>query len=63
MSVGRDKFILERKVKTMEKVICVYCEGVYDADVFVCPTCKEYDGMMPLVKGIEYLDLDPNDFD
>jgi hypothetical protein len=63
MSVARDKFILERKVKTMNEVMCVYCEGVYTADTFVCPVCNEYDGMMLLTKAIDYLDLDPKDFE
>lgn len=43
--------------------ICVYCSGVYTSDTIVCPTCNEYDGMMPLEKGIDYLGLDPADFE
>jgi hypothetical protein len=46
----------------MSDVICVYCEGVYTSDTVVCFECNEYDGLMPLEKGIEYLNLDPNDF-
>lgn len=45
----------------MDKM-CVYCEGVFTSDTFVCPTCNELDGMMPLDNAIEYLDLDPNDY-
>ena len=47
----------------MSDVICVYCSGVYVDGTIVCPSCNEYDGMMPLSKGIEYLDLDPADFE
>jgi hypothetical protein len=42
--------------------ICVYCESVFISDTVVCHNCNEYDGMMPLDKGIDYLNLDPNDF-
>ena len=47
----------------MNDLICVYCSGVYTDSTVVCPSCNEYDGMMPLAKGIEYLDLDPADFE
>ena len=46
----------------MDKM-CVYCESVFTSDTIVCPNCNEYDGMMPLEKAVDYLDLDPNDFD
>lgn len=46
----------------IEMTMCVYCQEVF-VDVFVCPNCKEYDGMMPVKQAIEYLDLDPNDFE
>ena len=45
----------------MDKM-CVYCEGVFTSDTIVCPNCNEYDGMMPLVGAIDYLNLDPNDY-
>jgi hypothetical protein len=45
----------------MDKM-CVYCESVFTNDTIVCHNCNEYDGMMPLDKGIDYLNLDPNDF-
>lgn len=44
-----------------EKVMCVYCETVYEVDTIVCPDCREYDGMMPVSQAIEYLDLDPEE--
>jgi hypothetical protein len=43
--------------------MCVYCEGVFTADTIVCPNCDEYKGLVPLSQGIEYLNLDPNDFE
>ena len=46
----------------MDKM-CVYCESVFTSDTIVCPNCNEYDGMMPLEKAIDYLDLDPNDYE
>jgi hypothetical protein len=46
----------------MTDKMCVYCEGVFTDDTFVCPSCNEYDGMMPLEQAIPYLDLDPNDY-
>lgn len=47
----------------MNDVMCVYCEGVFTSDTVVCQNCNEYDGMMPLDKAIDYLNLDPNDFE
>lgn len=38
--------------------ICVYCEGIFTIDTIVCSNCNEYDGLMPLVKGLEYIGLD-----
>jgi hypothetical protein len=49
------------KGKLMDKM-CVYCESVFTPDTIVCPNCGEYDGMMPLGNAIEYLNLDPNDY-
>jgi hypothetical protein len=46
----------------MNDLMCVYCEGIYTGDTVVCPSCNEYDGMMPLVKAVDYLNLDPNDY-
>lgn len=43
--------------------MCVYCESVFSPDTVVCSNCNEYDGMMLLPKAVEYLNLDPNDFD
>lgn len=45
----------------MDKM-CVYCEGVFTSDTVVCPNCDELDGLLPLETAIEYLNLDPNDF-
>jgi hypothetical protein len=42
--------------------MCVYCESVFTSDTVVCHNCNEYDGLMPLEKAIDYLNLDPNDF-
>lgn len=44
-----------------EDVMCVYCEGVF-VNVAVCPECNEYDGLMPLTRAVEYLNLDINDY-
>lgn len=35
----------------MSTKFCVYCEGVFSADVVVCPTCNELDGLLPSVSG------------
>lgn len=43
-------------------VMCVFCEGVF-VEVYVCPNCDEYKGLMPLTQAIEYLDLDPADYE
>lgn len=45
----------------MDKM-CVYCEGVFTSDTVVCPNCNELDGLLPLETAIDYLNLDPNDF-
>jgi len=42
--------------------MCVFCLGVYESDVVVCPECNDYKGMTPLGEAITYLDLDPNDY-
>lgn len=47
----------------MNDVMCVFCEGVFTSDTFVCPTCNEYKGLMPIGQAVEYLDLDPADFE
>lgn len=47
----------------MSDVMCVYCEGVFTDTTYVCPSCNEYDGLMPLNRAIDYLDLDPRDFE
>jgi len=47
----------------MEKVICVYCLGLYPSDTIVCFPCNEYKGMMKVSEAIPYLDLDPNDYE
>jgi len=51
------------KGKRMFDKMCVYCESVFSPDTVVCSNCNEYDGMMLLPKAVEYLNLDPNDFD
>ena len=45
----------------MSNVICVFCEQVW-SEVFVCPDCNEYKGLMPLKEGIDYMGLDADDF-
>jgi hypothetical protein len=43
--------------------MCVYCEGLFTSDTVVCPNCDEYKGMMPVSQAVEYLDLDPADYE
>jgi len=62
MSQGCDKLVITKKGKLMDKM-CVYCEGVFTSDTVVCPNCDELDGLLPLAKAIEYLGLDPQDFE
>jgi hypothetical protein len=61
MSVVCGRLEVIRKEIKMDKM-CVYCESVFTSDTIVCHNCNEYDGMMPLVSAVEYLDLDPNDY-
>ena len=43
----------------MRKQICVYEMLVLELDTMFCPTCREYDGLMPLNKEtLEYLGED-----
>lgn len=32
----------------MEKLVCVFCENIYEAGTVVCPECNEYKGMMTI---------------
>jgi RNA polymerase subunit RPABC4/transcription elongation factor Spt4 len=45
----------------MDKM-CVYCEGIFSPDTYVCSTCDEYKGLMLLVDAVEYLGLDYSEF-
>jgi hypothetical protein len=58
MSVVSANLFIDKKGKLM-KVMCVFCEGVFDGDTMVCPECKDYKGLMPLGSAITYLELDP----
>lgn len=40
--------------------ICVYCYGVTYA--YVCPECREYDGLMPIVDAEKYLGEDLTEY-
>ena len=62
MSQVRAKIKTTKERKTKMDKMCVYCESVFTSETIVCSNCNEYDGMMPLDKGIDYLNLDPNDF-
>ena len=43
-------------------MFCVYCETLYGTDTYVCPTCNEYDGMMPLKEAESYLGEDLSEY-
>jgi hypothetical protein len=32
----------------MEKLVCVFCENIYEADTFICNECQDYKGLMPI---------------
>lgn len=42
--------------------MCIFCENIYSAGVMVCQECSDYKGLMTLSNAIDYLNLDPNDF-
>lgn len=46
MSVVSVSIIIVKKGQFMLR--CVYCEGIYEADVQVCPECEEFDGLVPV---------------
>jgi|688.fasta_scaffold88247_7 hypothetical protein len=41
------------------KLMCVFCESVFDGNIQVCPECNDYKGLMTLGSAITYLELDP----
>jgi RNA polymerase subunit RPABC4/transcription elongation factor Spt4 len=41
----------------MEKLVCVFCEGIFPAETFVCPDCNEYKGMMTITEASETYDF------
>lgn len=41
----------------MEKLVCVFCENIYEAGTIVCPECREYKGMMTLTDASETYDF------
>jgi hypothetical protein len=44
------------------KLMCVFCESVFDKSVQVCNECNDYKGLMPLGSAITYLELDPTEY-
>lgn len=46
----------------MSDLMCVFCEGVFTDTTYVCPNCDDYKGLMPIGKAIDYLDLNPADY-
>jgi hypothetical protein len=44
------------------KLMCVFCETVFENGTFVCHECNDYKGLMPLGSAITYLELDPNEW-
>ena len=43
-------------------VMCVFCQGVFSPDTYVCGFCNEYKGLMPLNEAVDYLDLPLGDY-
>ena len=41
----------------MEKLVCVFCENIYEAGTIVCPECNDYKGMMTLTDASETYDF------
>ena len=41
------------------KLMCVFCETVFENGTFVCTECNDYKGLMTLGSAITYLELDP----
>ena len=42
-------------------MFCVYCYNLYGNDTVVCPSCNEYDGLMPVKQAESYLGEDLSD--
>lgn len=63
MSQGYARIKPITKGKLMSDKMCVYCEGIFTSDTIVCPNCDELDGLLPLGTAVDYLGLDPNDFE
>ena len=40
--------------------ICVYC--MHTTYAYVCPTCNEYKGLMPILDAEEYLEEDLTEY-
>jgi hypothetical protein len=60
MSEGCAKVLLVERI--VMDLMCVFCEAVWDSDTYVCFSCDEYKGLMPLNKAVEYLGLPIGDF-
>jgi hypothetical protein len=61
MSVGYAKIKSTKKGKLM-KLMCVFCETIFENGTFVCTECKDYKGLMSLGSAITYLELDPTEY-
>jgi hypothetical protein len=62
MSVVYDRVLVSQKKGNKMDLMCIYCEGVFSPDTYVCSSCDEYKGLMPLKDAVEYLDLPIGDF-
>jgi hypothetical protein len=41
----------------MEKLVCVFCENIYEADTVICSECNDYKGMMTLTDASKEYDF------
>jgi hypothetical protein len=58
MSVATYKLITTKEMRNkMEKVVCVFCESVYEADTVICSECNDYKGMMTLTAASKEYDF------
>ena len=41
----------------MEQKACVFCEVLWNYGTIVCPSCKDYKGIMPKTEAESYLGI------
>jgi formate dehydrogenase maturation protein FdhE len=56
MSGSSARVIIEGERK-MEQKVCVFCETLWNYGTIVCPTCKDYKGIMTRSEAESYLGI------